>query len=106
MNISATATEVLPGPIAALQAQTESLAEGLVQASPEQVQEIASDFESLFISLLLKEMRQTLDGGFFGGDGADVYGGIFDMTMGRHLAESKILGVGDMITRYVEVAKQ
>lgn len=48
----------------------------------------ARDLEGMFLSLLLKEMRQSLgeEGGLFAGDGADVYGGLFDFYMSQHLA--------------------
>ena len=42
--------------------------------------ETANEFEATFLSMLLKEMRQTLDpdGGLFPGDSGDVQGGLFD----------------------------
>ena len=67
--------------------------------------QIAVEFESVFISLLLKEMRQTLnEDGFFAGDQSDVYGGIFDLFMGQHLAQSGGLGISQMIDVYLESA--
>ena len=41
--------------------------------------QVAQDFESVFASMLLKEMRQSLEpGSLFGEDSGDVYGGLFD----------------------------
>eukprot|EP01047_Picozoa_sp_COSAG01_P002841 COSAG01_NODE_79_length_28055_cov_139.091894_3_plen_138_part_00 len=71
----------------------------------EAIEKAASEFESVFLSLMLKEMRNTLDsdeGGLFGGDGSDTYGGMFDMFMGQHLSESRPLGIGDTIKAHLE----
>ena len=72
------------------------------------IEEASSEFESVFLSLMLKEMRNTLDseeGGLFGGDGSDTYGGMFDMFMGQHLSEASPLGIGDAIkTHLVELS--
>lgn len=60
--------------------------------------EAAKQLESLFISLLLKEMRQTIgseDG--FAGDKSDTIGGLFDQYMGEHLAAGGGLGVADSL---------
>ncbi|MEL7497674.1 MAG: rod-binding protein [Planctomycetota bacterium] len=72
-----------------------------------EIEKIASDFESMFVSLMLKEMRNTLDsegGGLFAGEGSDSYGGMFDMFMGQHLAEAKPLGIADAIETYLNRA--
>ncbi|MEO1615043.1 MAG: rod-binding protein [Planctomycetota bacterium] len=68
---------------------------------PEDMSELGSEFESVFLSLLLKELRQTLDEGFFGSESSDSFGGMFDMYIGKHLSENSPLGIGDMIeTQY------
>lgn len=68
--------------------------------------QVATDFESMFVSLMLKEMRKTVgESGLFGGDSSDVYGGLFDMFMSQHIAESGGLGIGKMIATYLDVAK-
>ena len=52
------------------------------------------DFESLFLSMMIKELRQTSSGeGLFAGDASDTYGGMFDMFLGNELAEGKGLGL-------------
>jgi flagellar protein FlgJ len=69
------------------------------------IKSTASEFESIFLSLMLKEMRSTLDqkdGGLFGGEGSDTFGGMFDMFMGQHLAESNPLGIGNAIESYMQ----
>ncbi len=69
-----------------------------------QTEKMASDFESVFLSLMLKEMRNTLDGenGLFGGEGSDTFGGMFDLFMGQHLAEASPLGIADAIRGFID----
>ena len=70
----------------------------------ERIEQVASEFESVFLSLLLKEMRNTLDqenGGLFGGEGSDTLGGMFDMFMGKHLADSSPLGISGAVKSYL-----
>ncbi|MFK7765640.1 MAG: rod-binding protein [Mariniblastus sp.] len=85
---------------------TSLVASKLDAKSPsKEVNKVASEFESIFLSLMLKEMRNTLDseeGGLFGKEGSDTFGGMFDMFMGQHLAESQPLGVGDAIKGYLQ----
>ena len=62
------------------------------------VGEMAKDFEAMFVSLLLKEMRQTLDnGGLFPGDSSDVQGGLFDLFMSKHIADAGSMGMAAAI---------
>lgn len=61
--------------------------------------DIATDFESLIISQLLKQMRSSAeDGGMFPGDKSDTYGGMFDMYFGKFLAENGGLGLADFVS--------
>jgi flagellar protein FlgJ len=59
------------------------------------VRQAAGEMETMFLSMLLKEMRQSLgeEGGLFAGDQADVYGGLFDFYMSKHLADAGGLGL-------------
>ncbi len=60
--------------------------------------EVADAFESVFISLLIKQMRETTgEEGLFAGDNSDTFGGMFDMFMGQHLAKSSNIGIDKMI---------
>jgi Rod binding domain-containing protein len=64
------------------------------------LESVARGFETMFMSLLLKEMRQTLDEDtFFPGDRSDILGGLFDMFMGQHLAQAGGIGLGTLIKR-------
>ncbi len=66
------------------------------------IEAVGTEFESVFLSMMIKEMRQTLDGGFFGEDGSDSYGGMFDMFVGKDLAKTRPLGIADMMLRQYE----
>jgi Rod binding domain-containing protein len=69
--------------------------------SKQHAAEVGKEFESLFLSLMLKELRSSLQDGMFQGDGGDVYGGLFDLMMGQSLATSNPLGIGQMIQNYL-----
>lgn len=53
------------------------------------------DFEGVFLSMMIKEMRQTdsEDGGLFPGDASDTFGGMFDTFMGQELAAGRGVGM-------------
>ena len=61
----------------------------------------------MMMSMLLKEMRQTLEpGALFGGDSSDSFGGIFDLYLGKHVAEAGGLGIAGMVKHYLENARK
>ena len=66
----------------------------------------AKEMEATFLSMLLKEMRQTLDpeegGGLFPGDSGDVQGGLFDLYMSKHLADSGGVGMAAALVRQMQ----
>ena len=67
--------------------------------------EVAKAFEAIFASLLVKQLRNTgLGEGLFSGDKSDTLGGLFDMFLGQHLAQSEGLGVARMIQKYTDAA--
>src|SRR5262245_31122035 len=67
----------------------------LAAGSRPTLRQAAGDMETMFLSMLLKEMRQSLgeEGGLFAGDQADVYGGLFDFYLSKHLADAGGLGL-------------
>lgn len=68
--------------------------------SPEAV---GKAFESMFASMMIKEMRQTLDSEtMFGKDSGDVLGGLFDQMLGDHLGKSGCLGIGAIVRAQLE----
>ncbi len=61
-------------------------------------EKVAKDFEGVFASMMLKEMRKSLEpGSLFGDDSNDVYGGLFDQHIGQHISESGGFGLAKMI---------
>lgn len=66
----------------------------------------AKEMEATFLSMLLKEMRQTLDsedgGGLFPGDSGDVQGGLFDLYMSKHLADAGGVGMAAALIRQMK----
>jgi Rod binding domain-containing protein len=62
---------------------------------------VGQEFEGLFLSLMLKELRSSLQDGLFQGDGGDVYGGLFDQMMGQSMASSNPLGIQQLIQNYL-----
>ncbi len=68
------------------------------QSKPGRIEAVGVEFESVFLSMMIKEMRSSLEGGgFFGEETSDTYGGMFDLFIGKHLAESKPLGISDLL---------
>ena len=90
-------------PVSSPGAAPESLAAQLRSDDPRSVERAATDFEAMFVSLVLKEMRQTLrPGSLFGGDIGEAYGSLFDLYLGKHLAQAGGLGVAEMVRHYLE----
>jgi Rod binding domain-containing protein len=66
---------------------------------------VGRDFESIFYSMMLKEMRNSIDstgeGGLFAGEKSDTLGSLFDLYMSQHLASSNSLGLSQAVTQYL-----
>ena len=72
-------------------------------AKAAELEGVGQEFESVFLSLMLKEMRNTLEnGGFFGEESSDTYGGLFDMFIGQHIAKSSPLGISEIVAQSYE----
>lgn len=70
------------------------------------VETVAREFESLFASMLVKEMRSTLGEGLFGeGPGADTYSGWFDQHVGQAIAETRALDLAGLLRAGLPQAK-
>jgi Rod binding domain-containing protein len=74
-------------------------------ASPDAAQDLArqkeaaTQLEGVFVSMLLKTMRETMtEGEMFGNDTADIWGGIFDQTMGDAIAKEGGLGMAEQLS--------
>ena len=68
------------------------------------LKEAAKEMEATFLSMLLKQMRETLDedGGLFPGDTGDVQGGLFDLFMSKHLADAGGVGMAEALLRQMQ----
>lgn len=66
----------------------------------------ARGLEEVFLSLLVKEMRQGMDpeDGLFGKDSGDVMGGMFDQFMSQHLVQAGGIGLARMFKQHLEHA--
>jgi Rod binding domain-containing protein len=65
-------------------------------------QDVGEQFESVFVSMLIKEMRQSSsEDGMFAGDSADVYGGLFDTFLGQHLASQGTFGIAELVNQQI-----
>jgi flagellar protein FlgJ len=65
--------------------------------------EVGKAFEGLFASILIKQMRQSLNGqGLFGHDPSDVFGGLFDHFMSQHISQNGGLGIAAMMQKRLE----
>jgi peptidoglycan hydrolase FlgJ len=67
--------------------------------TPEALRATARQFESLFTSLLLKSMRESLPGDPFGSDQQDFYQDMFDQQLASQLSNGKGLGLADVLVR-------
>jgi Rod binding domain-containing protein len=95
MQIGSPLTSVDIG--AAAESSLRAKAEGTAATS-----ELAREFESVFVSMMLKQMRSSLsEEGLFPGDSGDTFGGLFDMHMSQHITEAGGIGLSEAIGRYL-----
>ncbi len=65
------------------------------------IRQAAQEFESLFVSYLLKVMRETIEqtGEEGSGFGREIYTEMFDQEVARGMAQKSVLGIADMVVR-------
>lgn len=68
-------------------------------------QEAIREFESMFASLIIKELRNSAKG-LFEGDTTDSLGALFDQHMGQEMTKGGGLGVSSQLNRYLEIQQQ
>jgi flagellar protein FlgJ len=69
-------------------------------SSPAMTEKVAREFEGLFVSLLLKQMRQSFGGeSLIPADSGDVIGGMFDQYLGQHIGGSGGLGLAKVLSQ-------
>jgi peptidoglycan hydrolase FlgJ len=73
-------------------------------AETKRLTDMAKEFEATFVSMLLKDMRQTLgeEDGLFPGDSSDVQGGLFDMFMSKHVSDGAGMGLAAALVRQMQ----
>lgn len=55
------------------------------------------NFESLLLSMMVKEMRQSMGSELFPGDESDILGSLFDMHLGEHMSQFAQLGLNQSL---------
>lgn len=80
---------------------TARLRQGLQNPSRESIAEVAQQFESLFIQMMLKQMRATTPGNdLFGSQVEDQYRDVFDQQLAMNMASSgQGLGLAEAVER-------
>jgi len=72
----------------------------VAEANETKLRDTAKDLEATFLSMLMKEMRLALEPeGLFPGDSSDVQGGLFDLYLSKHLADSGGVGMAAALVR-------
>lgn len=65
--------------------------------------EAVQQFEAVFVSLVLKQMRQSFAGeGWIPGDNGDIVGGLFDQYLGQHISDSGGFGLAASLLRSLD----
>lgn len=72
-----------------------------VERGKDDLKKAAKEFESYFISYMLKEMRKTIpaDSLFGGGRGEEIYRSFQDEELAKSMVESGGIGLSDIIIR-------
>jgi murein DD-endopeptidase MepM/ murein hydrolase activator NlpD len=90
-----------------LETRIRAAAEGNGTDRQAEIKAAAREFESLFVSYLLKIMRETLEDAGHGesGFGKGIYTELFDQELSRVIAQHGALGIAELITSRVESSK-
>ncbi len=68
--------------------------------TPEAIKEVAKQFESVFIGMMMKSMRQAkLAEGIFDSSQSDFYRDMYDQQLSVHLAGERGIGLADLIVK-------
>ncbi len=68
--------------------------------SPEAIKEVAKQFESIFLNMVLKSMRQAkLSDGILDSDQSEFYRDMYDQQLAIHLAGEPGIGLAELIAR-------
>lgn len=71
------------------------------ETSPEAIEEVARQFESIFTQMMLKSMRDAsaVEGGLFDNDQSKMYQEMFDKQISLTLSEGRGIGLKEMLIR-------
>ncbi|MBI3188560.1 MAG: flagellar assembly peptidoglycan hydrolase FlgJ [Gammaproteobacteria bacterium] len=70
------------------------------QQSPEAIKQVAKQFESIFVGMMLKSMRDTLpEGGLFNSETERMYRDMFDKQLALNISNGKGIGLAAVIER-------
>jgi Rod binding domain-containing protein len=65
------------------------------------------EFESIFVSLMVKQLRQSAgEEGLFPGDPSDSLGALFDLHIGQQIAEAGGIGITRQLTQIYAARQQ
>ena len=71
------------------------------------IDQVARQFESLFVQMMVKQMRQaSFGGGLLDSDKTRFYQDMYDKQLSLHLSESGGVGLGDMLRRQLVKGQQ
>lgn len=78
------------------------LKQGAREQSPQAVKEVAKQFESLFLNMVMKSMRQAkLGDGLLDSQQSEFYQEMYDQQMAVHLADKQGIGLADVIAKQI-----
>ena len=70
------------------------------QQTPESIKQVAKQFESLFVQMMLKSMRDAMpEGGLFGSDQQRMYQDMFDKQLSINISNGRGVGLAKVIER-------
>lgn len=72
------------------------------ELNPEELREAARQYESFFISYLLKVMRETVHETGLNGKGAAYFYSFYDQEIGNRAAQAGGIGIARMVEAYIE----
>lgn len=98
-DISAIGQDQLAGSLALDANGLSKLRQAAKQGSPEALKATATQFEAMFLNMILKSMREaTVDGGLFDSEQTKTYTSMLDQQVSQTLA-SRGIGLADALTR-------
>jgi len=77
-----------------------ALKKGAHEKSPEAIRQVAKQFESLFVQMMLKSMRDTVpENELFGSKAGKMYQEMYDKQLSMHISNGKGIGLASTIER-------